>query len=71
LLGQGDYYMHLADLASYARAQERVSDVYRDRQAWARKALLNVAASGHFSTDRTIREYAREIWQVEPTSVPV
>ena len=54
--------MHLADLASYAAAQSRVSDLYADRDAWGRKAILNVARSGKFSSDRTIAEYAESIW---------
>ncbi|WP_164101033.1 glycogen/starch/alpha-glucan phosphorylase [Candidatus Laterigemmans baculatus] len=62
LLDRGDYYMHLADLASYADAQQRLGELYQDRQAWARKAVLNTACSGKFSSDRTIAEYAAEIW---------
>jgi starch phosphorylase len=70
LLDRGDYYMHLADLTSYSQAQERVSRLYADRQAWARKAILNVAHSGKFSSDRTIQEYAADIWHAEPCLVP-
>jgi starch phosphorylase len=66
----GDHYMHLADLTSYVQAQERVDQLYRDPGAWARKAILNVASSGKFSSDRTIREYATEIWKAEPCPVP-
>jgi starch phosphorylase len=62
--------MHLADLTSYAQAQQRVSELYRLPDAWARKAILNVAASGKFSSDRTIAEYAREIWNAEPCPIP-
>jgi starch phosphorylase len=69
LLIRGDYYMHLADLSSYARAQAAVSDLYRDADAWARKAIVNVACSGKFSSDRTIAEYAAEIWGAEPCPV--
>ena len=69
LLTQGDYYMHLADLASYIQAQERLGDLYRDPRAWARKAILNVAGSGKFSSDRTIAEYASDIWGVKPCPV--
>ena len=50
----GDYYMHLADLMSYAAAQARAAALHRDPDAWAREAILNVAASGRFSSDRTI-----------------
>jgi glycogen phosphorylase len=70
LLAGGDYYMHQADLASYAEAQTRVGDVYADRDRWVRKAILNVAASGRFSSDRTIAEYASEIWNATPCPVP-
>jgi starch phosphorylase len=71
LLAGGDHYMHLADLASYAQAQVRLGDLYaRDPAEWIRKAILNVAASGRFSSDRTIREYAREIWNVGPCPIP-
>src|SRR5438045_1423263 len=52
LLTGGDYYMHLADLRSYVQAQERLGDLYADQDAWARKAILNVAGSGKFSSDR-------------------
>ncbi|MBS0171035.1 MAG: glycogen/starch/alpha-glucan phosphorylase [Nitrospira sp.] len=69
LLTQGDYYMHLADLKSYSEAQERLGRLYADQERWTNKAILNVAGSGKFSSDRTIAEYAREIWEV--TSCPV
>jgi starch phosphorylase len=66
LLRDGDRYRHLADLTSYAQAQQRLGELYADPDAWIRKAILNIAASGRFSSDRTIAEYAKEIWQVEP-----
>jgi starch phosphorylase len=69
LLTGGDHYMHLADLTSYCQAQERVGALYGNPTAWARKAILNVASSGKFSSDRTIREYASEIWKVNPCPV--
>ncbi len=69
LLNQGDRYMHLADLKAYLEADERLQTLYADPDAWARKAILNVAASGKFSSDRTITEYAREIWNVKPCPV--
>jgi glycogen phosphorylase len=65
LLKHGDYYMHLADLKSYLDADRTLADLYVDREEWARRAILNVASSGKFSSDRTIAEYAREIWNVE------
>jgi starch phosphorylase len=70
LLLKGDYYMHLADLTSYARAQQHVSELYADANAWTRKAVINVASSGKFSSDRTIAEYARDIWAAKPCPVP-
>jgi starch phosphorylase len=70
LLTAGDYYMHLADLPSYARAQARVAATYADPDAWTRMSILNVAASGRFSSDRTIAEYAADIWHVRPCPVP-
>ncbi|MDP1901943.1 MAG: glycogen/starch/alpha-glucan phosphorylase [Rubrivivax sp.] len=64
LLWGGDHYLLLADFESYLVAQARVDELYRDRDAWARKAIANVAAMGFFSADRTIREYARTVWGV-------
>jgi len=69
LLTHGDYFMHLADLTSYLEADQRLRDLYAEPNAWARKAILNVAASGKFSSDRTIAEYAAGIWKVEPCRV--
>ena len=62
LLWGGDRYMLLADFDAYMAAQARVDALYRDRQAWARKAIANVAGMGFFSSDRTIRKYATEVW---------
>src|SRR5262249_15027324 len=70
LLTGGDYYMHLADLKSYLQAHERLGDLYGDTDAWARKAILNVASAGRFSSDRAIGEYAADIWRVAPCPVP-
>jgi starch phosphorylase len=70
LLVNGDYFRHLADLTSYADAQTRVAAAYADPVAWAHKAILNVASSGRFSSDRTIAEYAAEIWHARPSPVP-
>ncbi|MDE2369338.1 MAG: glycogen/starch/alpha-glucan phosphorylase [Burkholderiales bacterium] len=64
LLWGGDHYMLLADFDSYVAAQARVDALYRDRSAWARKAIANVAGMGFFSSDRTIREYASQVWRV-------
>jgi starch phosphorylase len=62
----GDHYLLLADYASYIACQEQVGQLYRDPAAWTRKAILNVAGMGQFSSDRTIGQYARTIWNVEP-----
>src|SRR6201993_2343843 len=69
LLTSGDHYMHLADLPSYVQAQNRLGDLYANRAGWARKAILNIASSGKFSSDRTIHEYTTEIWKAEPCPV--
>ena len=66
LLRHGDTYMLLADFADYVKCQGRVDALYRDPRDWHRRALLNVAGMGVFSSDRTIREYAEEIWNVRP-----
>ena len=69
LLTQGDRYMHLADLKSYLEADHKLTALYADGDAWARKAILNVAGCGKFSSDHTIAQYAAEIWQVKPCPV--
>jgi glycogen phosphorylase len=70
LLSRGDYYMHLADLKSYLEADQRLRELYADSDAWTSKVILNVASSGKFSSDRTIAEYAAEIWKVGACVVP-
>ena len=70
LLALGDHYMHLADLKSYLDADQRLCELYADRDGWARKAILNIAGSGKFSSDRTIAQYAAEIWNAKPCPVP-
>lgn len=67
LLNRGDHYMLLADYESYIKAQEKVDRLYMNPLEWSKKCLLNIAASGKFSSDRTISDYARDIWNVEPT----
>ncbi len=70
LLTKGDYYMHLADVKSYLDADQGLRALYADPHAWVRKAILNVAGSGKFSSDRSIAEYARDIWEVKPCPIP-
>ena len=66
LLTRGDNYLHLADLSAYVETQSRIATAYQDQQSWAEKAVHNIARSGKFSSDRTIAEYASEIWNVQP-----
>jgi len=69
LVNWGDQYLLLADYTSYIATQERVDALYLQPQAWARKALRNVAGMGPFSSDRTIAEYAQDIWRVKPVQL--
>ena len=69
LLTHGDHYLHLADLTSYLEADQRLVELYANPDGWARQAILNVAGSGKFSSDRTIAEYAADIWKVKPCPV--
>ena len=66
LLTHGDFYMHLADLTSYLRADGSLCDLYLKPDEWTKKSILNIASSGKFSSDRAIREYAADIWRVKP-----
>jgi starch phosphorylase len=69
VLLQSDFYMHLADFTSYAQTQERAGALYQTPEEWSRRAILNIAASGRFSSDRTIKDYAADIWNVRPCFV--
>ena len=64
-LDGGDPYCLLADFASYFECQKRVSDLYRNQESWVKKSIHNVAKIGKFSSDRTIPEYAKEIWRLD------
>jgi starch phosphorylase len=70
LVNWGDHYLLLADYAAYLEAQQAVDRAYQDREAWGRQAIANVAGMGLFSSDRTIAEYAREIWACAPVRLP-
>ncbi len=69
ILSSHDQYLHLADLRSYADAQEKINQLYKNQSAWAEMAILNIANSGKFSSDRTILEYANEIWDLKPQEI--
>jgi starch phosphorylase len=69
LVNWGDHYQLLADYADYVATQHKVDALYRDQAAWNRAAIRNVAAMGHFSSDRTIAQYAAEIWKTRPVRV--
>jgi len=66
ILDRGDRYFHMADLPSYLEASSRAAQDYRETVRWAQRAILNVARTGMFSSDRTVREYARDIWHIRP-----
>ncbi len=69
LLDRGDHFMLLADYASYIECQDKVSAAFRDKDRWDKMSILNTANMGKFSSDRTIKEYAEEIWNVKPVHV--
>ncbi|KAI3699701.1 hypothetical protein L2E82_44157 [Cichorium intybus] len=68
--GRGDYFLVGKDFPSYIECQEKVDEAYRDQKRWTRMSILNAAGSYKFSSDRTIHEYAREIWNIEPLQLP-
>ncbi len=68
LLDRGDRYFHLADLSSYIEASHRAETDYQEPEVWTAKSILNVARTGFFSSDRTIAEYARDIWNIKPAA---
>ncbi|MDU3551351.1 MAG: glycogen/starch/alpha-glucan phosphorylase, partial [Actinomyces sp.] len=62
--GPADVYYVLGDFASYRETKDRMAQDYRDQEAWSRKAWINITRSGRFSSDRTISDYAREVWHI-------
>ena len=72
LTSHGDHWMTIADFRSYVDAQQRAADAFRDQEQWTRMSILNTAASGKFSSDRTIQEYNKDIWNLKPVkTLPV
>ena len=72
ILSPYDPWMTAADFRSYVDTQQRAAQAYRDRGRWVRMSILNTASSGHFSTDRTMREYNEDIWRLAPvTPLPI
>ncbi len=71
LLDYGDTYMLLADFEAYIKTQEKVSETFKDKEKWTTMAIYNVARMGKFSTDRTIKQYAEEIWGVKPVEIKI
>lgn len=66
LVNGGDYYCHMADFRPYVQTQNRLANDYLDRTAWTQKSIINTARTGKFSSDRTIKEYAQDIWNISP-----
>lgn len=68
--GRADYFLVGKDFPSYIECQEKVDEAYRDQKKWTRMSILNTAGSSKFSSDRTIHQYARDIWGIEPVKLP-
>jgi starch phosphorylase len=66
LLEENDQYFVLKDFASYADIQEKIGETYKNQHIWQQKSLVNIANAGYFSSDRTIKEYADDIWGIKP-----
>ena len=65
IMNKHDEYFILADFDAYVKAQEKINDLYQDRKKWNKMCLINIANSSFFTSDRTIRSYAKEIWRLE------
>ena len=65
LMNRNDEYFLFADFEAYVAAQEKVNELYQDKQRWARMCLVNIAQSGYFSSDRTIEDYVSDIWKLD------
>jgi starch phosphorylase len=65
VLDENDSYCHLADLPAYLATQQAAGEAFKDQSSWTKRAILNVARIGGFSSDRTVAEYAREIWDIK------
>lgn len=71
MLDANDEHFHLADFTPYTEAQRKAGAAFRDRARWSRMAILNVARMGKFSSDRTVTEYAREIWGITGSALSI
>ncbi len=69
LVNEGDHYLHMADYRSYIDCQDKAANLFKTSIDWHKMAILNVARIGKFSSDRVIKEYANEIWKVEPCHI--
>lgn len=69
-MSRNDFYLVAHDFYDYAKSQLKIDQMYKNRKEWAKSAFLNSIRSGKFSSDRTIKEYAKEIWEIEPLAIP-
>ena len=69
LMSRNDEYFLLKDFESYRQAQEKINNLYQDRQNWSKMCLVNISKSGHFSSDRTIEDYVKDIWHLNRVKI--